>query len=177
MYRYCKEKLYSDHSICLLTAKVGCSPSLKCRVVIPCADTRVQRERVTHRVLSVRVIRFVHIGHTHPKEWFIIGQFMAGLESGILDDTAISLNGKHLCRCSLGRLYNHSVVTSCLLLEAVRKGVDFLLRGVQFHISLNVCEVVGTVPVVQTTQADQLMVFRELVAIGDFDYDILLTVP
>lgn len=102
---------------------------------------------------------------------------MTGLECGILNNTAITLNGKYLCCCSLGRLYNQTVVTSGLLLEAVRKGVDFVLRGVQFHIALDVGEVVGTVSVIKTAQADQLMVLRELIAVRDFDYDVLLTVP
>jgi len=45
----------------LQRTKVGCSPSLERRVVVPRTDASVQRERVAHGVLPVRVIRFVHI--------------------------------------------------------------------------------------------------------------------
>ena len=102
---------------------------------------------------------------------------MTRLESRILDDTAVALNSEYFCGCSFGHLYNKAVITRGFLLEAVGKRVYFLLCGILMYISLNVREVIAAVSVIKTTQADQLMFFRELVAYRDFDDDILLTVP
>lgn len=70
-----------------------------------------------------------------------------------------------------------AVIAKRVLLEAVGEGVDLLLCGILLHISLDVGEVVSTVPVVQTAQTDQLMVFGVLIAGRDFDNDVLYTVP
>ena len=177
MHWYFKEKLLSNHRMCLLTTKAGCSPSLERRVVVPRTDACVQRERVAHGVLPVGVIRFVHVWHTHPKKRFVISQLVTRLECWILDDTAITLNGEYFCNCSFWHGKNKAVIARGLLLEAVGKRVDFLLCGTQKYISLNVSEIIGAVSVVKTAQSDQSMVFREFVAYRDFDDNILLAVP
>lgn len=176
-YRYFKEKLLSDYWMCQLTTKVGRSPSLERRVVVPGTDTRVQCEWVAHGVLPFRVIRLVHVWHAHPKKRFVISQLMTRLECWILDDTAVALNSDNLCGCSFGHRYNKTVIARGFLPEAVGKPVDFILCGAQINISLNVGEVIGAISVVKTAQTDQPMVFREFVAYRDFDDNILLTVP
>ena len=163
--------------MCQLTTKVGRSPSLERRVVVPSTDARVQRERVAHGVLPFRVIRLVHIWHAHPKKRFVISQLMTRLECWILDDTAVALNSEYLSGCSFGYRYNKAVIARGFLPEAVSKRVDFILCGAEINISLNVSEVIGAISVVKTAQADQPMVFRKFVAYRDFDDNILLTVP
>lgn len=92
----------------------------------------------------------------------------------IPQQTTLFLDFAYVTGCSIGGLAILTVTATDVLFEAVREVFDILFPP---YIAFDVSKVVRTVRVKKTAQTHQLMLLRVLIAIRNFDNDILYTVP
>lgn len=160
----------------LLTTTIRRPPSFDRRTVEPCANTGVEGERVAFRFVPELLASFVQVRHAHSHKRPVIGRIMARPERAehVPQQTTLFLDFAYVTGCSIGGLAILTGSATDVLFEAVREVFDILFPP---YIAFDVSKVVRTVRVKKTAQTHQLMLLRVLIAIRNFDNDILYTVP